>query len=133
VELVDFLAVEEHFPFSAREVVGDVAMGVFADVGVAEERFAAFDGAEAVFELDFAGAAGLDLSPGEDEAGFEPFHEFVVVTGGAVVADDLESGAGVGLSGAQNVSPALCTQRWRGLRRQYLSGELYILSPKLLF
>jgi dihydrodipicolinate synthase/N-acetylneuraminate lyase len=55
------------------------------------------------------------------------------VAGGAVVADDLESGAGGGLSGAQNVSPALCTQRWRGLRRHSLIGKWFDHNPKLLF
>ena len=118
VELVDLLAVEQQFALADGQVVLAVAVRVFADVGVDQPRLALFDAGEGVLELDLARAAGLHLGSGEDHAGLEAFHEFVVMAGGTVVADDLEAVGGFGLSGAQNDSPALCSQRGRGARRQ---------------
>ena len=103
MDLGDFLTVEEELSFAVGKMVGDVAVGVFADVDIDKPGFSAFDGGEPVLELHFAGAAGFDFGPGQGKTGLKPFHELVVMAGGAVVADDLETGSGFCLNGAQRI------------------------------
>ena len=132
VNFRDFLAVEEQFTFSIRKMVGDVAVRVFADVDVDEPCFPALNGGETVLQLHFSGAARLHFRPREGEASLKPFHEFVVMAGRAVITDDLKAGGGFGLNGAQNDSPALCTQRGRTARRHYLSVDCPWLHQTLI-
>jgi len=94
-ELFDFGAVQQKLATAHGFVIHDVAVGVLADVGVDEPGFGAALGsgelAESVFKLDFAVASGLHLGSGENQTGFEAVGEVVVVSRGAVVAEDFDA------------------------------------------
>ena len=60
-ELVDFAAVEEEFSLPHRHVVGQVAMGIFRDMGVDDPTFVIANFGEGVLELNFSATGGFDF------------------------------------------------------------------------
>lgn len=87
-EFLELAAVEEEFAGPERIVIPRAAGTVLGDVAILQPDFAAADFGVGLAEGAFAFAEGLDLSAGQDHAGFELVQDEVVVGGGAVLGDD---------------------------------------------
>src|SRR5439155_24120369 len=125
-QLVDLRAAEEELAGALGLVVGAVALLERGDMGADQPRFAALDARVGIGEVDLARPDGLDLGPGQHEAGLERLVDGVFVAGSAVEGDRLlahrwllrrsrERSAAVRVPGAR--TPALCGPAFEAVHR----------------
>jgi hypothetical protein len=81
--------VEEQLANAERIVVPAVPLGPRGDVGADEPRLVALDPRIGVREVDLAGPDGLDLGPGQHDAGLELLVDRVLVACPPVEGDRL--------------------------------------------
>src|SRR5688572_2158590 len=109
-ELVDLPAMEQQLPVPLRLMVGPVAAFPGRDVGADQPRLAPLDSRERVGEIDLARPDGLDLGPGQHDAGLHRVLDRVLVAGAPVPGDRLlGNGSGLlavwGESKSKNAGP----------------------------
>jgi len=93
-ELANFFFVNEEFAGAESGVVGRVAVVIGADVAVEEPEFAILDQSVGVLEIGGAGADGLYLGSGENDASLEFFEQEIVVTRVPVYSGVFFAGSG---------------------------------------
>ncbi|HEX5014065.1 MAG TPA: hypothetical protein VFV72_07865 [Candidatus Limnocylindrales bacterium] len=94
-ELVDLRASEEQFPDPLRLVVVAIALLERRDMGTDQPRLVALDARVGVGEVDLAGADGLDLGTGQDEAGLERLLDRELVPRPAIERDGVLGNEGL--------------------------------------
>ena len=89
-ELVDLAAMGQQ-PAHPQRLMVEVAAGLFmaGNVHVVQLQLALADQAEAITQVGLAGADGFHLSSQQLNAGFQGFHDFVLVPGLPVVSQQL--------------------------------------------
>ena len=86
-QLIDLGAVEEQLPLPLGLVVVTVGLLERSDVGADQPGLVALDARVRIGEVDLAGADGLDLGAGQDEAGLECVLDAELVPGATIEGD----------------------------------------------
>jgi hypothetical protein len=93
-EAFHLAAVHQELAGTFRVVIEPVRLGIFGNVAADQPDFIVLDARVGFFQRHVAIAQALDLAADQDDAAFERVEYGVVVSGLAVVRDDLVVGRG---------------------------------------